>query len=302
MLSKITAIPVICAIWFFNALFRLLPLSFCWRLGETLGSVVHMLMPARRRVVRKNLRIVAKKHPELEVNEDLVRQVFRRSIANLTCSIKTYGMSPAQLQEVVEISYHPQFMEDVKQKKGTVTCLAHMGNWEILSKIVVTALPEGTDFGAVYRPLDNKTANKYVADQREKYGCKMFAKGVPITTLSQYIKKGGNLGILADQRAGRHRKYERPFFGAGSARSKLPAILHKRTQCPMYMAAVFSDTPGRWKIDIVPVEIQSDEVEEIVDSITAMYEKVFLDHLLDVFWLHTYWRERRQRGKSKNAS
>ncbi|GAA5495498.1 lipid A biosynthesis lauroyltransferase [Rubritalea halochordaticola] len=293
MLSRLTAIPIICAIWLVNLLFRLLPVSICWNIGECLGSLCCTIMPERRRVVRNNLRIVAKQHPEITVTETLVRQVFRRSIANLTCSLKTYGMTPEQLSKHVEIEIPDQYMQDMESKRGTIVCLAHMGNWEILTKIIVSAAPDNTEFGAVYRPLDNKVANKYVAGEREKHGCTMFPKGTPMTTLSQFVKKGGNLGILADQRAGKRRKYERPFFGEGSARSKLPAILHRRSGCPLYMAAIYSDTPGKWKIKLFPVEVSSEDTEEIVAAITASYEQIFREHLIDVFWLHTYWKKPR---------
>lgn len=300
MLSKLTAIPIICALWLVTAIFRLLPLSLCWKIGNAVGSIGHALMPKRRAIIRQNLETVAKSTGNLQVTDLLVKKIFRRSITNLVCAIKTYTMTPAQVARVVTVKVHPTLTSSIRQDKGAILCLAHMGNWEILSKITPLIHPEFTPFGAVYRPLDNKTADRYVAEQRHKYGCQMFPKGTPMGTLSTFLKNGGVLGILADQRAGGS-KNNRPFFNRPSSRSKLPAILHRRTGAPLFSLAVHTDEPATWTITTNPIDSpQNPTTDQIVDAITASYETIFALHLNDVFWLHTYWREKR-RKKKKSA-
>ena len=169
-------------------------------------------------------------------------------------------------------------------------CLGHMGNWEILTKLMPLVDPVPEHFGAIYRPLDSKAADRYVANQRKEYNCEMFPKSTSIGKLSSFLRKGGVLGILADQRSG-GAKNARPFFGMNSERSKLPAVLHLRTGSPLFSLSVSSEKVGRWTVSIEPISIEEETptTDDVVKAITAAYEKNFSKHLLDVFWLHRYW-------------
>ncbi|MGB1128311.1 MAG: lysophospholipid acyltransferase family protein, partial [Opitutales bacterium] len=228
-MKRLRAISLIAIIWLVKNLFKLLPVVACWRLGEFLGGVLYWILPSKRKIVRKNLEIVSARHPEVGASDKLIKDIFRRSFANLTCTVKTYGMEPKELLQYVDTNLPEEFLQDIRDGKGSIHCLAHIGNWEVLSKVFTIEFPAGTKFGAIFRPLDNELVNNYVLAERERFGCTMFTKRTSVITLSNFIRDGGNLGILADQRAGKKRKYARPFFGRPSARSKLPALLHRRT-------------------------------------------------------------------------
>ncbi|MGJ8671453.1 lysophospholipid acyltransferase family protein [Rubritalea sp.] len=292
MLSKLTALPILFAIWLVNTIFRFIKVESAWNLGECLGTLCYRMMPKRREVVDYNMQVVSASVPSITPSPELTESIFQRNIANLTCSLKTYGMPPKQLSKCVDIQVSEEFRELVINKKGAILCLAHMGNWEILSKIALLITPFPENFGAVYRPLDNKVADDYVAKQRSEYKCQMFSKSTSIGTLSSFIREGGVLGILADQRSGRPRKTNRPFFGKQSARSQLPAVLQLRTNAPLFSVNVTSTSPAHWKITISPIPLpETDKLtkDQVVEAITKSYEKSFSSDLLDVFWLHRYW-------------
>jgi KDO2-lipid IV(A) lauroyltransferase len=292
MIDKLKAIPILSALWIVNTLFRWISVESAWRLGECLGSLCYYLMSDRRSTIETNLKIVSESTKGFEPNKELIKEVFQRNCANLTCSLKTYGMTPEQLSEHVTIDASEEFLTAIKNDTGAILCLAHMGNWEILTKVAPLLQPTPTKFGAVYRPLDSKAADDYVAAQRKEYGCQMFSKQAGVGTLSTFIREGGILGILADQRAGKARKNNRPFFGVNSARSKLPAVLHLRTGASLFTVAVSSPSDGKWLIDILPLPQADDPTdrESILSTVTAGYEATFTKHLLDVFWMHRYWR------------
>lgn len=301
MLARIQAALILFSLWLVNLLFRFMTVRAAWNLGEFLGLLTYKALPGRRKIVRNNIEIVAKAHPEIEVTDQLILDIFRRSAANLVCSVKTYPMSVQQLTKYVTIKAHPSFGQAIAAKKGAVLTLAHMGNWEILSKIPNLFEPLPENFGAIYRPLDNKIVDKYVAKQRTSFGCQMFSKRTSVNTFSSFLKKGGILGILADQRAGRSNKNARLFFSEPSPRSKLPAVLAKRTGAPVFAFSVHSKEKATWCVEIKPIELpQSEDIGDIVDTITRSYEERFHSHILDVFWLHRYWSK--QLKKTKNTS
>ena len=289
-MKRFNSILLIILLQLTMGLFKFLPISACWKIGELLGCVFYWILASKRRVVRENLEVVSARHPEVLVSRSVIMGIFRRSFANLTCSIKIYGMPLERVMEQVDTVIPDELLEDIAVGNGHILCTAHMGNWELLSNVLAIKFPHGASFGAIYRPLDNEFANQYVLKEREKYGCKMFAKRTSVFLLGRFIKEGGNLIMLADQRAGKKSKYARPFFGRDSARSKLPALLQRRTGAKLYMISCHSDEPAKWKIEFTRVPVDSDDTEEILTAITAEYEKEFLAHILDVFWLHKYWK------------
>ena len=292
MTDRLKALPVLSLIGFINILFSLVSVKAAWSIGERLGSLCYRIMPKRRKTIQKNLQIVANYTSTIELSPELAKTVFQRNIANLSCSLKTYGMQPAQLSDYVVIRIDAAFEQAIQDNKGAILCLAHMGNWEILSKISSLITPEPQKFGALYRPLDNRAADQYVVKQRERYRCKMFPKYTPMGTLSTFIREGGILGILADQRNGRAKKNHRPFFGVDSARSKLPAVLHMRTQAPLFTASVSCPKAGKWLVEIkeIPLDSQVEKnSENVLRAVTQSYEENFAKHVLDIFWLHRYW-------------
>lgn len=292
MLDRIKSLPVIVAITLVNALFKFLKVETTWVIGDIVGALAYKIMPMRRKIIERNMQIVAVQHPEIHPRPALTESIFRRNISQLACTLKTYGMTPEQLSDYVTIKTSPEFLQAIKDNRGAILCLAHMGNWEILTKICSLIDPSPEQFGAVYRPLDSKAADRYVAQQREQYHCQMFPKSTSPSKMSNFVRNGGLLGILADQRSGGPKNC-RSFFGTDSPRSKLPAILHLRTQSPLFSVALSSPKPGRWEVEFVPVELptHSGELErdQVIDAITRSYEQNFRKHLLDVFWLHRYW-------------
>ncbi|WP_018969417.1 lysophospholipid acyltransferase family protein [Rubritalea marina] len=292
ILDRLKSIPVIVAISLVNILFRYMKVETTWLIGDIVGAIGYRIMPKRRAIIDNNMRIVAKQHPEVVPSPALSEAIFRRNVSQLACTLKTYGMTPEQLSEHITIHISTEYQQAILNNSGAVLCLAHMGNWEILTKISSLLDPEPKKFGAVYRPLDSKAADRYVAQQREEYHCQMFPKSTSPSKLANFIRNGGILGVLADQRSGGP-KNTRPFFGIDSARSKLPAILHLRTQAPLFSLSLSSPEPGQWLVEILPVDLSKCSAEpqrdEVIDAITASYEKSFSKHLLDVFWLHRYW-------------
>ena len=291
MLDRLKAIPILFTLFMVNAVFRFISVRTVWNIGECLGTLCYRIMPKRRAIVDFNMQVVSKHTQDFTPSPALTESIFQRNIANLACTLKTYAMKPKQLAEVIDVNVDPSFHQAVKDNSGAILCLAHMGNWEILSKLMPLVDPTPERFGAIYRPLDSKAADDYVANQRKEYNCEMFPKSTPLGTLSTFIRDGGVMGILADQRSGRP-KNNRLFFGKDSARSKLPAVLHLRTGSPLFSLSVSSQDNARWQVSIEPIHIEEDSptTDQVVKAVTDAYERNFTKYLLDVFWLHRYWK------------
>jgi Kdo2-lipid IVA lauroyltransferase/acyltransferase len=268
---------------FIEVLAGLLPGPWVFRMGEALGGLAWHLMPLRRRMVLRNLRIAFAGEMELPEIRRMARATFRRSGANLVSAAYTSRLSPDRLHRVVRIENRALLDEALAAGKGVVLLLAHMGNWELLSR-VVHLFPEGSKTGAFYRPLDNPQLDARVLARRQADGTRMFSKRDPFHQPAGFLREGGIVGILADQRVGKQGELVR-FFGRLTRATPLPSLLARRTKSHVLALSLATERPGKWKATFLPVA-----APPTTANCMAALESAMQASPLDVFWLQERWK------------
>lgn len=252
-------------------------------LGAWLGGLAWHLMSKRRRIVIRNLRIVTGGRKTRDEIIALARECFRRTGANLVCVARTAQVPADRLHTVFRIR-NPELMEDaLGQGRGLVLLLSHMGNWELLSRIS-RFFPAGTPCGAFYRPLNNPRLDRRVLERREADGVRMFSKRDNPLKVAAFLREGGAVGILADQRVGPKGDPTR-FFGRFTRSSPLPTLLARRAKCPVLALSLLSYAPGVWEGEFIPVEPPVDTG----NCMTAI-ENAMKRDLSEVFWFQERWK------------
>lgn len=273
-----------------EGLLKLVGMKTLYRLGRAAGAAAWHLLPQRRRIVERNLRIVL--DPALRGRElqQLSRENFKRTIANFLCSAKTSTLTDEQLKKCVAIVGHEEFAAPVVEGRGQVCAVAHSGNWEALARIRVF-FPEVERYGSMYRQFDNPLMEEYVYRRRTERGTRMFSKEGGIKAPMKLLKEGAALGVLSDQFV--WEGVYVPFFGKVTGTTPLPALLRKRTGADMVAVAVRTDAPGHWIADMGNVVdfSRSDgslagDTLEVNRSLEALIRK----SVLDVFWMHHRWK------------
>jgi len=261
----------------------LLPLSWVFRLGEALGSLIWHFMPHRRRIILRNLRIAFAGEMDLPEIHRMARASFRRSGANLLCAAHSARLTPEKLAEVIHIENLELLETALATGKGVVLLLAHMGNWEILSRIV-HLFPPGSKTGAFYRPLNNPLLDARVLARRQADGTRMFSKRDPFHQVTGFLREGGIVGILADQRVGMQGEVV-PFFGRLTRASPLPSLLARRAKAEVLALSLRTVAPGKWQAVFMPVDPPPTTPHCMVALENAMRAS-----LIDVFWLQERWK------------
>jgi KDO2-lipid IV(A) lauroyltransferase len=167
--------------------------------------------------------------------------------------------------------------------KGVVLLLAHMGNWELLSRIV-HLFPKGSKTGAFYRPLNNPRLDARVLARRQADGTRMFSKRDPFHQVTGFLRDGGIVGILADQRVGMQGEVV-PFFGRLTRASPLPSLLARRAKAEVLALSLITEAPGKWKAVFLPVE-----KPHTTPHCMAALENAMRANPIDVFWLQERWK------------
>jgi Kdo2-lipid IVA lauroyltransferase/acyltransferase len=261
----------------------LLPGPWAFRLGELLGGLAWHLMAKRRNTVMRNLRIVFAGEKNLAEIRAIARETFRRSGANLISAAHTSRLTPEELGRVIDIENLELLEDKLAAGKGVVLLLAHMGNWEILSRIV-HLFPPGCKTGAFYRPLNNPLLDARVLARRQADGTRMFSKRDPFHQVTGFLRDGGIVGILADQRVGMQGEVA-PFFGRLTRASPLPSLLARRAKAGVMALSLVTTAPGKWRARFLPVETPY-TIANCMKALEASMKR----GLVDVFWLQERWR------------
>ncbi len=254
------------------------------RVGGWLGSLVGRLSARHRRIVERNLRIAfaGEKSPaELEL---LAREVFCKAGANLIASFCTASMTPEALNRVVEMENPEVLTEAFSTGKGVIGVLAHMGNWEALAQKFPQVMPPGVQAGEIYRPLNNPLLDARVVATRQRMGLRLFAKSGNPLALASFLRVGGGLGIMSDQRAIGIGETV-PFFGRLTVCTPLPAVLARRTGARVVGISVTTTSRGKWRIKFHPLAGES-----TTENCMRLLEVVMRESPSDVFWLQDRWR------------
>ncbi|MGA0899772.1 MAG: lysophospholipid acyltransferase family protein [Luteolibacter sp.] len=261
----------------------MLPGSWVFHIGECLGAVLWYGMPRRHRTVIRNLRIACAGSMEIDEIRRLAKASFVRSGANLLSAAHTASLSPSQLGEVIEVENLELLRNAWGKGKGVVLLLAHMGNWELLSR-VIHFFPKGAKAGAMYRPLNNRYLDDRICARRQADGTRMFSKRDPFHQITGFLRDGGIVGVLVDQRVGINGDLV-DFFGRGTLVSPLPSLLARRAKSEMLALSMSVVAPGKWKAEFIAV----DQPYNTEHGMTSL-EQAMKRSLTDVFWLQSRWR------------
>jgi Kdo2-lipid IVA lauroyltransferase/acyltransferase len=258
------------------------------RLGGFLGWLAGRMSPLRRKVVERNLRIAFGRDKSADELKRLVDEVFLRCGANLISSLCTAGMSPDQLASVVSIE-NPELLDELRaSERGVVALLAHMGNWEVLAHAFTQLVPPGRRAGTIYRLLNNPHMDEHVKAVRRRAGLELFEKRSNPLAMASFIRGGGSLGILSDQRAEAAGEIV-PFFGRMTSCTPLPAILSRRLGVPVIGISMRTVGYGKWRMKLHRLNAES-----TTQNCMLLLEEMIRESPADVFWLQDRWRTNRK--------
>jgi KDO2-lipid IV(A) lauroyltransferase len=260
-----------------------LPGPAAFRLGEALGGLVWRFMPLRRKMILRNLRIAFAGEKDLAELRRMEKATFRRTGGNMVSAAHTARLSPEKLGKVIHIENLELLEQEIAKGRGVVLLLSHMGNWEVLSRLI-HFFPKGSRAGAFYRPLNNKLLDGRVLARRQADGTRMFSKRDNPLTVAGFLREGGIVGILADQRVGTQGELVR-FFDRLTRASPLPSLLARRAKSGVLALSVVTVAPGKWKAVFTPVASPPS-----TSNCMLALEKAMKSSPVDVFWFQERWK------------
>lgn len=261
---------------------RFLPAKDVFSFGEFVGKLIWPLMKSRQRLIARNLRIALAPLDPAEADR-MARASFIRTVANLVSSSVSTKAEGGKTEEMLEVE-NPELLEEaVAEGRGVVLLLAHMGNWELLTRLN-RFFPEGANSGAFYRPLNNPILNERVLKEREADGTRLFSKRDSLHQVGGFLRDNGVIGILADQRVAMQGEVV-GFFDRLTRATPLPSLLVRRCKSEVLALSLRTLEPGKWRVRYHKVERPYNSTNCMKALETAMRVSP-----VDVFWLQERWK------------
>ncbi len=261
-----------------------LSLPMAARLGAGLGELGGRFLKGKRLIVRRNLRIAFAGEKSLAEIETLVDEVFRRTGANLVASLCTATLDEKRLKQAIELENAEVLTASFDEEAGVVGMLAHMGNWEALAQMFPRIIPGGRRVGDIYRKLSNPLLDERVQATRRQVGLELFAKGESPFSLAAFVKAGGALGVMSDQRAETAGEIL-PYFNRLTSCTPLPSLLARRAGAKVLAISMRTIAPGRWRLKLHPLA-----GEPTTERCMQLLEEVIRESPADIFWMQDRWR------------
>ncbi len=265
-----------------------LPLRFLFSLGQFLGLLAWFVSGKYRRLAQRNLRIAFPAETAGNLRA-LSRQHFQRLGANLLCSVKLGTMPLAEVAERVTLENADALHAPLRAGRGVVLALSHFGSWELFAQIFTHHFGYAP-ISTVFQPLANQRIDADVRQKRSRSGAILFDRRDGFQKPMELLRRGGLVGVLCDQHAGDQGLWT-PFFGRLASTTPLPGLLARRTGAAVIVAAIYTETPGRWRMVFAPpLNDAGDSVEAITAKANAAVAEQIRRAPADWFWVHNRWK------------
>lgn len=276
----------------------LLPSAQRGRLSAMVGLVLSRILPGRRRIVVDNLHGALpylKAHPLWSPPFDDVEQLARENLDNLGRSLieicMLYHGRGDKLIADIELRGRENYEMARSKGKGMICFSGHCGNWELM------ALALGRLFGGgvvVVKPQKNPYFNAMVEGMRMRYQSQVIYKKGALRGILNALKKGNQVGILADQAATAEDGVLIDVMGRKAWASKAPVLIAQRSGAPI--VPVFIHREGdRHVITFYPEHPVSDDTSDAgvtreVQALSRYVENFVAAHPTQWYWVHRRWK------------
>jgi Kdo2-lipid IVA lauroyltransferase/acyltransferase len=233
-------------------LLALLPLRLLHALAVPLGWLLDAWPSRKQAVIRIHLQLA---FPELD-EAGLARLKRQHWIEMARLGLETgavwHWSGPRILAHVPEVSGWAHVEAAQASGRGYLMVGAHIGNWEILSLYATLR----QDMAYLYKRPKDPTIDRLITASRERFGGELIASGSPaMRRLLAQLKRGGGIGLLADQQPKQGEGRFVPLFDQPALTMTLVPRLARRTGCTVLLTGTRRLPNGRgWAVSVEPAD------------------------------------------------
>ena len=274
-----------------------LPRSLARALAEGLARMLFALTPKLRKTAEFNLKLAFPQWTGAQ-REATIRGMVR----SLGWMAAEFARMPRytrkNIEEIVVLDGHENFLEGQRRGKGVLFLTAHMGAWELSSYAHAVY---GYPLHYMARPLDNARLDGLVNRYRGLSGNAPVFKNESARLMLRILKNAGTVGILADQNTMREEGVFVDFFGVPACTTTGIARVALHTGAAVVPGyAVWDESLKKYLLRFEPpLELvrTGDAERDIVENtqrFAKVTEEIIRKYPEQWVWVHARWKTRPQ--------
>ncbi len=207
----------------------------------------------------------------------------------------------------IEIVGEEHFHEIAADKRPHILFTAHLGNFELLP---IAGAVHGMQLTALFRPPNNPYIAEYILSTRSSTMGELLASQTGAAfALAATLEKGGNVGVLVDQKFSRGLHTE--FFGRTCETNPIVPMLARRFECDVYPTRCIRLPGNRYRLEIEkPLELARNADGDIdilasTQMLNDVVERWIREDPGQWMWFHKRWvitNRRRKAASKRNAA
>lgn len=273
----------------------LFPFWILYALSDLLFLIAYYLIGYRKKVVRKNLRLV---FPELDDKERkrIEKRFYHHLCDVMVETIKLLSLSDKSLGKRVTVVDAELVDKNCEEGKSTILFLGHYGNWEWVP-FITRHFHKQQVFAQIYSPLKDSAVGKTVHAIRNRFGAENISKDRAYRRLLEIQHNGKRFvtGFISDQRPlGTNLHHWTNFLGIDSAYMAGGETIGKRLGADFLYLDVNKTGRGRYTLTFRPLEVREDGEENPVTRayLREMEATIRRDPAIWL-WSHNRWKAQR---------
>ncbi len=269
----------------FTLPFSFLPYPTLHTLGRCLGWLIFHGYPKYRKRALSNLALAT----TLNLSPKQIKKLALAAIQSKSITALEYPRLSREknIHSIVSCE-NPEVADQImKSGKSIIFFCGHQANWELLFLEGSFRMP-GVAIG---RPIKNRYLYRWVLSIREKFGGKIIEPKNAYREGMRALKQGQFVGIVGDQGMP-DSGFSAPFLGRQAWTSPLPAMLSKRSGCPIIVATIRREE-GKYKIHYSdPIWPKQDEGHDHqMEQVLDLFQESIRKRPHEWLWTHNKWKQ-----------
>ncbi|WP_061534704.1 lipid A biosynthesis acyltransferase [Collimonas arenae] len=268
-----------------------LPLWILGPVGETLGSLLFIIMKPRRHITLTNLATCFPDMPEAE-RRDLARRHFQAYSRSVLERSVLWWASEKRLRRLIQID--SALPLDTLQAGPTILLCPHFVCLEIPG--IALVLNSSLSICTIYTRQQDAVVDAALLKGRSRFRpVKLFSREQGVKPIIRAMREGYPFIMLPDMDFGLKDAEFVPFFGVPAATLTATARIAAATKANVVpMIATFLPGYKGWKVTFYPAweNYPGDDIVEATRRMNAFIEERVLEAPAEYFWAHKRFKTR----------
>jgi len=273
-----------------------LPFWFWHGFADFLWVLNYYIIGYRKKVVFENLKIAFPEKTEAE-RRKIAKKFFRNFSDFIIESIKGFSMSRKSFEKRYVIENKEELFEHIlKSGRGAVATAGHVFNWEWMI-FLGFEMPKEILGLVSYTPISNKSLNRLVKANRERFGLSIVPSREFVRVLEKTTQNKLTIsGLIADQSPKADYKYRTDFFGVDVPFYTGPESSAKKHNQSFWFLNIQKPKRSHYIINFELIADRADEFSE--NKLTEIYirkvEELVRKNPDNYLWTHRRWKHRKK--------